>query len=102
LELLFQLNRSNLPNKWNLNGYSPSPCSVAAFETDAKRADLLRSFGLVRLPKNIAVCTRAGEVLLAQHSPEMALAAVDRVLLTDPAAVPAQSLRLRVLEAMAR
>ena len=75
---------------------------MAAFDTDAKRADLLRSFGLVRLPKNIAVCTRAGEMLLAQHSPEKALAAVDRALLTDPGSYTAQDLRLRVLEAMAR
>jgi WD40 repeat protein/serine/threonine protein kinase len=75
--------------------------ALAAFETDAKRADFLRSFGLARLPKNSAVCTRAGEMLLAQHSPEMALAAVDRALLTDPAAVAAQRLRLRVLDAMA-
>jgi hypothetical protein len=41
-------------------------------------------------------------MLLAQHSPEMALAAVDRGLLTDPTAVAAQRLRLRVLDAMAR
>ena len=27
LELLFQLNRSNVFTKWNLSGYSPSPCS---------------------------------------------------------------------------
>ena len=74
--------------------------ALAAFETDAKRADFLRSFGLARLPKNSAVCTRAGEMLLAQHSPEMALAAIDRALLTDSTAVAAQRLRLRILDAM--
>jgi WD40 repeat protein/serine/threonine protein kinase len=76
--------------------------ALAAFETDAKRADFLRSFGLARLPKNSAVCTRAGEMLLMQHSPEMALAAIDRALLSDATAVAAQRLRLRVLDAKAR
>jgi hypothetical protein len=57
---------------------------------------------LGRLPRNSAVCTRAGEMLLAQHSPEMALAAVDRALLSDPTAASAQRLRLRVLDAVAR
>jgi hypothetical protein len=57
---------------------------------------------LARLPRNSAVCTRAGEMLLAQHSPEMALAAVDRALLSDPTAASAQRLRLRVLDAVAR
>ncbi|MBV8228116.1 MAG: hypothetical protein JO232_23325 [Verrucomicrobia bacterium] len=45
---------------------------------------------------------RASEMLLAQHCPEMALAVVDRALLTDSTAVAAQRLRLRVLGAMAR
>jgi hypothetical protein len=76
--------------------------ALAAFESDAKRADFLRSFGLARLPKNSAVCTRAGEMLLAQQSPEMALVAIDRALLTDPTAVAAQRLRSRVLNAMTR
>ena len=39
--------------------------ALAAFETDSKRADFLRSFGLARLPKNSVVCMRAGEMLLA-------------------------------------
>jgi hypothetical protein len=75
--------------------------ALAAFETDTRRADFLRSFGLARLSKNSAVCMRASEMLLAQHSPEMALAAVDRALLIDSTAVAAQRLRLRILEAMA-
>jgi hypothetical protein len=74
--------------------------ALAAFETDSRRADFLRSFGLARLPKDSAVCTRAGEMLLAQHSPEMALAAIDRALLTDATAVAAQRLRQIVLETM--
>jgi hypothetical protein len=102
------LTNPNLTEEWLQNALIFLPdhpslhIALAAFETDAKRADFLRSFGLARLPKISAVCTRAGEMLLAQHRPEMALAAVDRALLADPAAVPAQRLRLRVLEAIAR
>ena len=102
------LTNPNLTEEWLQNALIFLPdhpllhIALAAFETDAKRADFLRSFGLARLPKNSAVCTRAGEMLMAQHRPELALAAVDKALLTDPAAVPAQRLRLRVLEAIAR
>ena len=74
--------------------------ALAGFETDSKRADFLRSFGVVRLPKNSVACTRAGEMLLAQHRPELALAAVDQALLADPKNVPAQRLRLKILDAM--
>ena len=102
------LTHPNLTDQWLqdalvlLPDHSLLHIALAAFETDAKRADFLRSFGLARLPKNSAVCTRAGEMLLAQHCPKMALAAVDRALLIDPAAVAAQRLRPRILEAMAR
>jgi hypothetical protein len=75
---------------------------LAGFETDSKRADFLRSFGLARLPKNSVVCTRAGEMLLAQHRPELALAAVDKALLADPTDVSAQRLRLGIQNAMTR
>jgi WD40 repeat protein/serine/threonine protein kinase len=102
------LTNPNLTDHWLQNALVFLPehpllhIALAAFETDAKRADFLRSFGLGRLPRNSAVCTRAGEMLLAQHSPEMALAAVDRALLSDPTAASAQRLRLRVLDAVAR
>jgi len=102
------LTNPNLTEHWLQNALVFLPdhpllhIALAAFEPDAKRADFLRSFGLARLPKNSAACTRAGEMLLAQHSPEMALAAVDRALLTDPTSVDAQRLRLRVLDATAR
>jgi hypothetical protein len=56
----------------------------------------------VRLPKNSVVCTRAGEMLLAQHSPELALTAVDNALLADPTDLRAQRVRLKILDAMAR
>jgi hypothetical protein len=98
---------TNLTEQWLQNasvflpGHPLLHIALAAFEADSRRADFLRSFGLARLPKNSAVCTRAGEMLLAQHRPEMALAAVDRALLTDPAAVAAQRLRLRILDATA-
>jgi len=76
--------------------------ALARFETDSKRADFLRLLGLVRLPKNSVVCTRAGEMLLAQHSPELALTAVDNALLADPTDLRAQRVRLKILDAMAR
>jgi WD40 repeat protein/serine/threonine protein kinase len=76
--------------------------ALAGFETDAKRADFLRSFGLARLPKNSVVCTRAGEMLLTQRRPELALAAVDRALLADPADLSARRLRLEIQDAMTR
>jgi hypothetical protein len=76
--------------------------ALAGFETDSKRADFLCSFGLARLPKNSAFCTRAAELLLGQHRPELALVAVDKALGADPTDVPAQHLRLRVLDALAR
>jgi len=74
--------------------------ALAGFETDSKRADFLRSFGLARLPKSSAVCRRAGEMLLAQHQPRLALTAVDDALLADSTDQPAQRLRLEVLDAM--
>jgi WD40 repeat protein len=74
--------------------------ALAGFENDSKRADFLRSFGLARLPKNSMICTRAAEMLLAQHRPELALAAVDKALLADPADLPAQRLRPQVLQAI--
>ena len=76
--------------------------ALAGSETGSKRADFLRSFALVRLPKNSIICTRASEMLLAQGRPELALAAVDKALLADPTDLPAQRLRLRVLNAMPR
>jgi len=71
--------------------------ALAGFETESERADFLRSFGLARLPKNSAICRRAGEMLLAQHQPRLALAAVEKALLADPMDEPAAHLRLEVL-----
>ena len=102
------LTNPNVTEEWLRNALIFLPdhpllhIALAGFETDSKRADFLRSFGLARLPKNSAVCTRAGEMLLAQHRPELALAAVDKALLADPTDVPAQRLRLKILDAMTR
>ena len=74
--------------------------ALAGFEMDPKRADFLRGFGLARLPKDSVFCTRAGEILLAQRRPELALAAIDKALLADPTDASAQRLRLKVLDAM--
>ena len=76
--------------------------ALAGFEANSKRADFLCSFGLARLPKNGAVCRRAGEMLLVQHRPELALAAVDKALTANPADLPAQQLRREIQDAMAR
>jgi WD40 repeat protein len=76
--------------------------ALARFETDSGRAGFLRSFGLARLPKNSVHCTRAGEMLLGQHQPNLALGAVDTGLLADPTNLSAQHLRLKILDAMPR
>jgi hypothetical protein len=102
------LTNSNLTEQWvrNALGFLANHpllhIALAGFETDSKRADFLRSFGLARLPKNSAFCRRAGEMLLAQHRPELALAAIDEALLADPTDLPAQHLRPKVLDAMPR
>jgi hypothetical protein len=76
--------------------------ALAGFEMDSSRADFLRSFGLARLPKSSVVCTRAGEMLLAQDRSRLALAAVDQALLVDPTDLLARRLRLKILDATAR
>ena len=102
------LTNPNVTEEWVRNALIFLPnhpllhIALAGFETDSKRADFLRSFGLARLPKNSIICTRAGEMLLAQDRPKLALAAVDQALLADPTDLPAQRLRLRVLDAMPR
>ena len=68
----------------------------------SKRADFLRSFGLARLPRDRVLCARAGEMLLAQQRPELALAAVDKPLLADPTDLQARRLRLQIQAAMKR
>ena len=100
------LTNSNVTEEWIRNALIFLPnhpllhIALAGFETDSKRADFLRSFGLARLPKSSVVCRRAGEMLLAQHQPRLALAAVDNALLADPTDQTAQRLRLEVLNAM--
>ena len=102
------LTNPNVTEQWVRNALILLPnhpllhIALAGFETDSKRADFLRSFGLARLPKNSAICTRAGEMLLAQGRPELALTAVDKALLADPTALSAQRLRLRVLDVVPR
>ena len=102
------LTNPNLTEEWVRNALVFLPqhpllhIGLARFETDSKRADFLRSFGLARLPKNSVVCTRAAEMLLAQHIPELALAAIDDALQADPKDPSAQRLRLKVLDAMPR
>ena len=100
------LTNSNVTEEWIRNALIFLPnhpllhIALAGFETDSQRADFLRSFGSARLPKSSAVCRRAGEMLLAQHQPRLALAAVDNALVADPTDQTAQRLRLEVLNAM--
>ena len=102
------LTNPNVTEQWLRNALVFLPdhpllhIALAGFETDPKRADFLRSFGLARLPKDSVFCTRAGEMLLAQHRPELALAAIDKGLVAVPTDLPAQRLRLKVLDAMPR
>ena len=102
------LTNPNVTEEWVRNALVLLPnhpllhLALAGFETDSSRADFLRSFGLARLSKSSAVCTRAGEMLLAQDRPKLALAAVDQALLADPTDLPARRLRLKVLDATAR
>ena len=66
------LTNPNLTEEWVRNALVFLPdhpllhIALAGSETDSKRADFLRSFGLARLPRNSVICTRAGEMLLAQ------------------------------------
>jgi hypothetical protein len=100
------LTNSNITEEWIRNALIFLPnhpllhIALAGFVTDSRRADFLRSFGLARLPKNGAVCRRAGEMLLTQHQPRLALTAVDDALLADSTDRPAQRLRVKVLDAI--
>ncbi len=102
------LTNPNVTEEWVRNALNVLPdqpllhIALAGFEADAQCADFLRSFGLAKLPKNSAFCRRASEMLLAQHRPQLALAAVDQALLADPMDLAAQHLRLEVLDAMPR
>jgi hypothetical protein len=102
------LTNPNVTEEWLRNALVYLPdypllhIALAGFETNSKRADFLRSFGLARLPKNSVFCARAGEMLLTQHRPELALAAIDKALFADPTDPRAQSLRLKILEAIPR
>ena len=102
------LTNPNLTEEWVRNALNVLPdqpllhIALAGFEADAQGADFLRSFGLAELPKNSASCRRASEMLLAQHRPQLALAAVDKALLADPMDLAAHHLRLEVLDAMPR
>jgi WD40 repeat protein len=102
------LTNPNVTEQWLRNALVFLPdhpllhIALAGFEADTKRADFLRSFGLARLPNDSVFFTRAVEMLLAQHRPELALAAIDKTLVADPTNLLAQRLRLKVLDAMPR
>src|SRR5271170_6033112 len=97
------LTNSNVTEEWVRNALVCVPnhsllhIALAGSESDSKRADFLRLFGLARLPRNSTIYTRAGEMLLSQDRPKLALVAVDQALLVDPSALSAQRLRLKVI-----
>src|SRR4029077_2226963 len=99
------LTNPNLTEEWVRNALVFLPdhpllhIALAGFETDSKRADFLCSFGFARLPKDSVFCTRAGEMLLAQHRPDLALAAIEKALAANPTNLRAQRLRIKVLDA---
>jgi hypothetical protein len=102
------LTNPNVTEEWVRNAlvflpdHSLLHIALAGSEIDPKRADFLRSFGLARLPRNSIICTRAGEMLLAQDRPKLAVVAVGKALLADPTSLSAQRLRLKVLGVMLR
>jgi hypothetical protein len=91
------LTNPNVAEQWLRNALVFLPdhpllhLALAGLETDSKRADFLCSFGLARLPKDSVFCMRASEMLLAQHRPELALAAIEKALVakSDGLARPA-------------
>ena len=102
------LTNPNVAEQWLRNALVFLPdhpllhIALAGLETDSKRADFLCSFALARLPKDSVFCTRAGEMLLAQHRPELALSAIEKALVANPTDLRAQRLRIKVLNAMPR
>ena len=102
------LTNPNVAEQWLRNALVFLPdhpllhIALAGLETDSKRADFLCSFALARLPKDSVFCTRAGEMLLAQHRPELALAAIEKALVANPTDLRTQRLRIKVLDAMPR
>jgi WD40 repeat protein len=102
------LTNPNVTEQWLRNAliYLPDHpllhIALAGWQSDSKRAEFLRSFGLARLPRNSVVCARAGEMLLAQHAPEMARTALENALRLDPGDSDAQRLLSKILDAASR
>jgi predicted Zn-dependent protease len=102
------LTNPNVAEQWLRNALVFLPdhpllhIALAGLETDSKRADFLCSFALARLPKDSVFCTRAGEMLLTQHRPELALSAIEKALVANPTDPRAQRLRIKILNAMPR
>jgi WD40 repeat protein/serine/threonine protein kinase len=71
--------------------------AMAKYAEDSAGADFLRSQALKRLPKDGAICTKAGEMLRDQRRPYMALEAADKALAVDTTALPAHRLRAACL-----
>ena len=70
---------------------------MAKYAEDSAGADFLRSQALKRLPKDGAICTKAGEMLRDQRRPYGALEAADKALAVDTASLSARRLRVACL-----
>jgi hypothetical protein len=75
---------------WGLVPYWSKDGNTGFIDARAERIDMAPAF------------RRPFQKRLAQHQPELALAAVDKALLADPTDPHAQSLRRKILEAMPR
>ena len=71
--------------------------AMAKYAEDSAGADFLRSQALKRLPKDGAICTKAGEMLRDQRRPYLALEAADKALAVDTTSLPAHRLRVACL-----
>ncbi|HET9378743.1 MAG TPA: hypothetical protein VFO40_27475, partial [Chthoniobacterales bacterium] len=71
--------------------------AMAKYAKDSAGADFLRSQALNRLPKDGAICTKAGEMLRDQRRPYQALEAAGKALAVDTTSLPAHRLRVACL-----
>jgi tetratricopeptide (TPR) repeat protein len=71
--------------------------AMAKYAKDSAGADFLRSQALKRLPKDGAICTKAGEMLHDQRRPYRAFEAAAKALAVDATSLPAHRLRVACL-----
>lgn len=70
---------------------------LAHFEKNEIRANFLRNYAVQRLPNDLSICVRAGELLLQEKSPSLAASAAEKALAIDARSQAALHLRARCL-----